>query len=259
MGSPKKQRKKFSKPSHPWQKDRILAEKDLLISYGLNRKYEIWKMNTLLKNFTTQAKNLVTTKTLQSDKEKSQLLKKLSSLGLIKPDAKIEDVLSLTLKDVMDRRLQTIVYKKSIARSLKQARQFIVHQHISVNDRKITAPSYIVPLNEEGRIQFSQGSAFIDPNHPEVKIEEDRKKKDAVELAKEPKKESAKERKPTKSKTETKQKEAKTKKQTGESKSQVEQKAPKEQKPAEAKQPKTKEQKPEETKSKEEAPKDSKE
>ena len=51
MGSPRKQRKKFSKPSHPWQKERILAEKELLKEYGLNRKYEIWKMNSILKNF----------------------------------------------------------------------------------------------------------------------------------------------------------------------------------------------------------------
>ena len=83
MGSPKKQRKKFSAPSHPWQKERILKEQELVREYGLKRKYEIWKMSSILKNFTIQAKNLITTKTTQSEKERSQLLKKLSSLGLI--------------------------------------------------------------------------------------------------------------------------------------------------------------------------------
>ena len=101
MGSPKKQRKKFSKPSHPWQKDRILAEQDLLKMYGLNRKYEIWKMNSILKNFTRQAKNLITAENPQVEKEKSQLLTKLSSLGLMGKDAMIEDVLSITLKDII--------------------------------------------------------------------------------------------------------------------------------------------------------------
>lgn len=179
MGSPKKQKKKFSKPSHPWQKERILAEKDLLKTYGLRRKYEIWKMNSILKNFTNQAKNLITTKKQQSDKERTQMLTKLSSLGFIESNSKVDDVLSLTLKDVMERRLQTLVFRKNLARNIKQARQFIVHEHISIGNKTITAPSYLVHLKEEGNIQFAQSSAFIDPNHPErlVEIKEVKKTK----------------------------------------------------------------------------------
>ena len=179
MGSPRKQRKKFSKPAHPWQKERILEEKELLKGYGLNRKYEIWKMGSILKNFTRQAKNLITTGNPQVEIEKNQLLTKLSSLGLTDKDAKIEDVLSLTLKDIMERRLQTLVYRKNMASSINQARQFIVHEHVSLGDKTITAPSYLVPLEEEGIIQFSQGSAFANASHPirtSVKKEEKQKK-----------------------------------------------------------------------------------
>ncbi|MBI2207942.1 30S ribosomal protein S4 [Candidatus Woesearchaeota archaeon] len=176
MGSPKKQRKKFSTPSHPWQKERILKEQELVREYGLKRKYEIWKMNSILKNFTSQAKNLITAKTTQSEKERSQLLKKLSSLGLISQNAKIEEVLSLTLKDVMERRLQTLLYRKHMARTIKQARQFIVHQQVAVGDKKITVPSYLVPLTEENNIQFASGSAFVDTNHPERIVEEKKEK-----------------------------------------------------------------------------------
>jgi len=179
MGSPRKQRKKFSKPAHPWQKERILEEKELLKGYGLNRKYEIWKMGSILKNFTRQAKNLITTENPQVEIEKNQLLTKLSSLGLTDKDAKIEDVLSLTLKDIMERRLQTLVYRKNMASSINQARQFIVHEHVSLGDKTITAPSYLVPLEEEGIIQFSQGSAFANASHPirtSVKKEEKQKK-----------------------------------------------------------------------------------
>ena len=179
MGSPRKQRKKFSKPAHPWQKERILEEKELLKGYGLNRKYEIWKMGSILKNFTRQAKNLITTENPQVEIEKNQLLTKLSSLGLTDKGAKIEDVLSLTLKDIMERRLQTLVYRKNMASSINQARQFIVHEHVSLGDKTITAPSYLVPLEEEGIIQFSQGSAFANASHPirtSVKKEEKQKK-----------------------------------------------------------------------------------
>ena len=218
MGSPRRQRKKFSKPSHPWQKERILEEKDIRKSYGLRRKYEIWKMNTILKGFTKQAKNLITTTGPQSEKETSQLLTKLSSLGLIGTGAKLENVLGLTLKDVMERRLQTLVFKKHLARSMKQARQLIVHQHISIEGKKITAPSYLVLLSQEAVIQFAQSSSLSDEGHPE-RIQEQKapKPKEAEKESKAPEKEKkeepkheAKEKKaedkPKKPKKETKEK-----------------------------------------------------
>jgi small subunit ribosomal protein S4 len=126
-----------------------------------------------------QAKNLVTVKSLQVEKERNQLLTKLCSLGLLGKDAKIEDVLSLTLKDIMERRLQTLVYRKNMASSIKQARQFIIHEHIVLSDKTITAPSYMVPLVEENSIQFAQDSVLSNPSHPEraaVKMEKASKK-----------------------------------------------------------------------------------
>ena len=167
MGSPKKQRKKFSKPSHPWQKERILAEHEIVKEYGLNRKYEIWKMNSILKSLTRQAKNLIATKKPQAQKEAGQLLAKLHSLGLINKDAQIEDVLSLSLKNIMERRLQTLVYRKNLASSARQARQFIVHAHIALGEKIVTAPSYLVPVDEEGNIGFSQGSVLSNTGHPQ--------------------------------------------------------------------------------------------
>jgi small subunit ribosomal protein S4 len=207
MGSPKKQRKKFSKPSHPWQKERILAEQELLKEYGLNRKYEIWKMNSILKNFTRQAKNLITTENPQVEKEKNQLLTKLSSLGLTGKDAKIEDVLSLTLKDIMERRLQTLVFRKNLSSSVSQARQFIVHEHISLGDKTITAPSYLVPLEQEGILQFSQGSAIASTSHPiRVVIKKEKEAKETLVKEKE-----AEEKKEETKKAEEKAKEKKAK------------------------------------------------
>jgi len=172
MGSPRKQKKKYDKPSHPWQKDRILAEKEISREYGLKRKYEIWKMNTILKNFTQQAKSLIATQSSQSEKERDQLLARLSSLGLIETDTGVGDVLSLSLKDVMERRLQTIVFRKNLARSLTQARQFIVHEHIKVGDKIINSPSYLVPLSDEATIIFDGSSVLSKPDHPERFIEE---------------------------------------------------------------------------------------
>lgn len=154
MGDPRKQRKKFSKPGHPWQKERIEAEKEILKQYGLRRKYEIWKMNSLLRKFLHRAKNIIGTKTLQSEMERHQLLTRLCALGLLKKDSKVEDVLNLTLKDVMERRLQTLVCRKNIARTMAQAREFITHEHVAVGGKKITTPSYLVSINEEPNIKL---------------------------------------------------------------------------------------------------------
>ena len=170
MGDPKKQRKKFSKPSHPWQKERIEAEKEILRQYGLRRKYEIWKMDSMLKKFLHRAKIIIGERTSQSEMEKKQLLDRLYLMGLLKKDSKVEEVLNLTLKDVLERRLQTLVCRKHMAKTMLQARQFITHECIVVGDRKITAPSYLVSIEEEPRIKLTR-PINIAGNEKEQKIE----------------------------------------------------------------------------------------
>lgn len=152
MGDPRKQRKKFSKPSHPWQKERIEVEKEILKQYGLRRKYEIWKMDSMLKKFLHRAKTIIGERTFQSEIEKKQLLDRLYLLGLLKKDSKIEDVLDLTLKDIMERRLQTLIYRKNMAKTMLQSRQFITHENVAVGNRKITTPSYLVSIQEEPQL-----------------------------------------------------------------------------------------------------------
>lgn len=156
MGDPKRQRKKFSTPSHPWQKERIDEEKKILKEYGLRRKYEVWKMDSMLKKFLHRAKTIIGERTAQSEVEKKQLLERLYLLGLLKKDSKVEDVLNLTLKNILERRLQTLVCKKQLAKTMMQARQFITHEHIEVGSRKITTPSYLVSIEEEQKIKLAR-------------------------------------------------------------------------------------------------------
>ena len=154
MGDPKKQKKKFSKPGHPWQRERIEAEKEILKQYGLRRKNEIWKMDSFLKKFLHRAKTIIGQRSSQSEIEKKQLLTRLYVLGLLKKDSKVEEVLNLTLKDVLERRLQTLVFRKQLAKTLMQARQFITHENVAVGTKKITTPSYLVSVDEEARINL---------------------------------------------------------------------------------------------------------
>ena len=84
----------------------------------------------------------------------------LRSIGVKEEDigkvvTRLPAVLGLDIRNLMERRLQTLVYRKNLSRSVKQARQFIVHGQIIVKEKKISSPSYIVKLDEEGSIGFA--------------------------------------------------------------------------------------------------------
>jgi len=187
MGDSKKQKKKYSKPSHPWQKLRIEEERPLMREYGLKNKLEIWKASSLLSDFKNRAKKLVASSSAQSAIEKTQLMTKIAGYGLLSADAVLEDVLGLTLRDILELRLQTNVFKAGLAKTVNQARQLIVHNHICVNGKKITVPSYLVHQAEKGTISYSADSPFLDELHPE-RIQKETLPKKPVE-----KKEEAKE------------------------------------------------------------------
>ena len=191
MGDPKKLRKKYDPPKHPWQASRIAAERPLMQEYGLKNKKEIYKAQSLLRKFTHQAKLLSTIKNEHQERERQQLINKLVKLGLLEKGKDREDVLGLNLRKILDRRLQTLIVKKGLAKTAKQARQLIVHGHIIINGQKINVPSYLVSVNEEDKISYLQNSSFNDPEHPEriliaqLRNKETKEEKEVLEKKKE--------------------------------------------------------------------------
>ena len=185
MGDPKQFRKKYNTPRHPWNKINIENERVMVKEYGLVKKKEIHVANSFIKKYRDIAKRLIATRTIpQAQKEKEQILKKLQELGLLPAGAELDQILGLGMKDVLSRRLQSVVYRKGLARSMNQARQFITHRHVMVGDNEISSPSYLVTLEEEGVVSFKQNSALADTEHPERAIV-------AKEAKMEPKKEEA--------------------------------------------------------------------
>ncbi len=205
MGDPKRRRKTYTTPPILWNKERMEEERKLLQEYGLKNKKELWKMNSLLSSFAQQAKKLIAATTPQSELEKKQLLTRLSSLGLIPSATNIDDALALDIRKILERRLQTLVFKKGLARTPKQARQFITHGHIAIGNKKITVPSYLVPKSEEDQISFIYASPLTSLEHPEriQKKQKVKEEKSVKEEKKEPK--EKKEAKSQKSKTSTKE------------------------------------------------------
>jgi small subunit ribosomal protein S4 len=196
MGHPRRIRKKYSTPRHPWQKVRIDEEKTLRKSYGVKNKKEIWKMGAVLRGLTTQAKKLVVDTSAQGVFERETLLNRLRSYGLVAGDAGTEEVLGITIENVMDRRLQTLVCKKGLANTSKQARQFITHKHITVGGKKVSSPSYLVTLKEEPTIAFTAGSSLLLQQQEAVETPKVAEKAVAEEKKEEVKKPEQKEKKP---------------------------------------------------------------
>ncbi len=167
MGDTRRFKKIYARPFKAWDETRIAEEKKLLKDYGLKNKKEIWGAESMLRRFKAQAKKLISAKGAQAEKEKGQLLTRLASLGLTSQNADLDTVLGLNIGNVLNRRLQTLVFNRKLSRSITQARQFIVHEHISVNGKKIAVPSYLVRKQEEEAIAFSPESQLSSEMHPE--------------------------------------------------------------------------------------------
>ncbi len=148
MGDPRKLRKKYSRPKVKHEGQRILAERKLVLKYGLKNKKEIWKAEGEVKRIRSVAKSLLTA----SQEEQKSFLERLGKSGLIQAKD-VDDVLELRAESILDRRLQTIVASKFKLRP-KQARQAIVHGHVMVEDRKINIPSFSVNIDSEKKVSY---------------------------------------------------------------------------------------------------------
>jgi small subunit ribosomal protein S4 len=181
MGDIKKFTNKYETPSHPWRKDRIETERALRRQYGLKNSTELWKLNSKLKKFKDQVKSFATMPAAQAGIEREQLKARLAKYGIMPEDGNLEGVLGYTAPILLDRRLQTVLVKKNLAHTMRQARQFITHRHILVGDKCITAPGYLVAVNEEGAITFKANSDLANEQHPERLSREDAARKRAEE------------------------------------------------------------------------------
>lgn len=154
MGHPRKSRKKYDTPPHPWNAERIKSENKLMVKYGLKNKKEIWKADTLVKKYSREARYLLGFSQDQVEEEKNELIGHLTRQGILTENAHLEDILNLTVENVLRRRLQTMVHQRGLARTAKEARMFVVHGHIAMNGKKIDSPSYVVKRGEEDLIDF---------------------------------------------------------------------------------------------------------
>jgi len=150
----KKLRRKYKKPKRPWDSSRIEQEKGILREFGLRRKKEIWVAEAIVREFRRRARDLIS---IKDEGEKKILLERVIGLGLLERGQGLENVLALNVKDILNRRLQTVVFRKGFADSIKHARQKITHGHVYMGGRRMIFPSYIVPVDREREVKLDKG------------------------------------------------------------------------------------------------------
>ncbi|MFQ3344252.1 MAG: 30S ribosomal protein S4 [Candidatus Poseidoniales archaeon] len=170
MGDPKFARSKTQTPTHPWKQARIDEEHALKEKYGLKKTggmKEIWREKTALRRYRNQAMKLigrVDTSEGHFAREKDQLLDSLTRRGLLPEGANVGDVLQIDVDQMLSRRLQSVVYRRGLAPTMRSARQLIMHGHISVGQQKMTVPGYHILKDEEEGLQYNSNSPFMIEN-----------------------------------------------------------------------------------------------
>ncbi len=149
----RRQRKKWESPYKRWDKRRIIEERKILKTYCLKNKRELRRAQYELRRIRRIARYLLS----HYDEERvNEFLGRLKRLGLVPENVTLDDVLSLTVHDVLERRLQTVVWRKGLALTPCQARQLIVHGHVYIGEQRVTVPSYWVKKDEENLIRVPE-------------------------------------------------------------------------------------------------------
>jgi len=155
--------KTFRKPKRPFEKERLDSEMKIIGEYGLKNKREVWRVNYALAKIRTAARTLLTLdeKSEQRMFQGDALLRRMIRLGLLlESEKKLDYVLGLTTAKIMERRLQTKVFKLGLAKSIHHARVLIRHRHIRVGKQIVNIPSFMVRTDSQKHIDFAVTSPY---------------------------------------------------------------------------------------------------
>ncbi|KAL4430181.1 hypothetical protein ABPG77_004963 [Micractinium sp. CCAP 211/92] len=155
--------KTFKKPRRPFEKERLDAELKIVGEFGLRNKRELWRVQMVLSKLRARARDLLTLEEKDPKRlfEGEALLRRMYRYGFLdESQNKLDYVLALTPQDVLERRLQTLVFKLGLAKSIHHARVLIRQRHIRVGKQIVNIPSFMVRVDSQKHIDFALNSPF---------------------------------------------------------------------------------------------------
>merc|ERR1712147_437649 len=142
---------------------RLDGELKILGQFGLKNKREIWRVRLALAKLRATARTLLTKDEKDPARifEGQALMRRMIRYGILDEDKqRLDYVLGLKLENFMERRLQTLVFKRGLAKSIHHARVLIKQRHIRVGRQIVTVPSFMVRVESQPHIAFALTSPF---------------------------------------------------------------------------------------------------
>ncbi len=137
-----------------WDLARIESSRSLVKEYGLRNLKELWEAESEIGKVRRHAREMLSGASDRLEETRKSMTERLSRLGVTGKDATLDSMLDLNERALLDRRLQTVVFRKGLSNTIKQARQLITHGFISIGGNRMTRPGYLVEALAESQIGY---------------------------------------------------------------------------------------------------------